>query len=140
MRGVIQQVGTPDEIYEAPGNLFVARFIGAPAMNVFDARLEVADGRVAAVHAPTGVRMDLSAYRFSDRPEGGQPVAVGLRPEHFAVGPVNGAGRAATFELPLRYSERSGADATAFLEAPGQLVAVRIEPARMHELQAGRCR
>ena len=43
--GVIQQVGTPEELYERPGNLFVAGFIGSPAMNFLPATLE--DGRLA---------------------------------------------------------------------------------------------
>ena len=126
--GVIQQVGTPDEIYETPANLFVARFIGSPAMNVFEAEMEVAGDAVAAVHAPTGVRMDLSGYGFTGRPVAGMPVAIGLRPEHFAVGDADGMDRAAVFDLPVRYSERAGGDATAFLAAADQLVAVRIDP------------
>ena len=59
--GVIQQVGTPDEVYEAPDNLFVARFIGSPAMNVFEADLGEGMG---AVHAATGVRDRPLGLRF----------------------------------------------------------------------------
>jgi multiple sugar transport system ATP-binding protein len=45
--------------------------------------------------------------------------------------------RAAIFELPVRYSERAGGDATAFLAAGDQLVAVRIDPAQMRALRIG---
>jgi multiple sugar transport system ATP-binding protein len=135
--GVIQQVGTPDDIYETPANLFVARFIGSPAMNIFEAEMEVAGDAVAAVHRSTGVRMDLSRYGFTRRPVAGMPVAIGLRPEHFAVGDADGMDRAAVFDLPVRYSERAGSDATAFLAADDQLVAVRIDPSRLRELTVG---
>ena len=48
MRGVVQQVGTPLELYDRPANLFVAGFIGSPAMNFLAARYEVSDGAAGA--------------------------------------------------------------------------------------------
>src|SRR5690606_11147692 len=48
--GVIQQIGTPDEIYERPQNLFVAKFIGSPAMNILDTRIMRAGNEVGALH------------------------------------------------------------------------------------------
>ena len=66
--GVIQQIGSPDEIYEMPANLFVAKFIGSPSMNVLETRLSVTDGRVSAIHLPTAVSLDLSGYPFAMRP------------------------------------------------------------------------
>ncbi len=134
--GVIQQIGTPDEIYEMPANLFVARFIGSPSMNVLDARLAVADGKVTAVHEPTAVAVDLSRYPFTTRPVDGTGITIGLRPEHFGDG--NGSNPAAVFSLPLRYSEKTGSDATVFLEASDQLLAVRVDPARINGMQAGK--
>ena len=136
--GVIQQIGSPDEIYETPANLFVARFIGSPSMNVLDATLSVAGGNVTAIHAPTSAAVDLSAYPFKARPETGTAVALGLRPEHFAIGKGNGARPAAVFELPVRYSEKTGSDATAFLEAAGELMAVRVDPGEVNGMAAGR--
>ena len=129
--GVIQQVGTPDEVYEAPANLFVARFIGSPAMNVFEA--DLGEG-MRAVHAATGVGIDLSGYPFAQRPAPGTRLAIGLRPEHFALGDGGGA---AVFELPLRTSERAGADATAFLAAGEELMAVRVDPSELNGLKPG---
>src|SRR3954451_15887230 len=71
--GVLQQVGTPAELYERPDNLFVAGFIGSPAMNFLPARLE--DGMVklpiGEARVPAGLR---------DAP---RDVIAGLRPEHF---------------------------------------------------------
>ena len=136
--GVIQQIGTPDEIYEVPANLFVARFIGSPAMNVLDTRLSVNGSSVIAVHQPTGVSIDVSDYAFSARPEDGAGAAVGLRPEHFAIGDGNGGRPAAVFDLPLRYTEKTGSDATAFLQAAEQLLAVRTDPAKVNGLEVGK--
>ena len=136
--GVIQQIGSPDEIYETPANLFVARFIGSPAMNVLDTKLVVAGERISAVHLPTSVALDLSGYRFVTRPENGMDVTVGLRPEHFSIGDGNGSTPAAVFDLPLRYSEKTGSDATAFLAAADQLLAVRIDPARINGMEVGK--
>lgn len=71
-RGVLQQVGTPEQVYEAPDNLFVASFIGSPAMNLF--RGASAGGRVEA--AIGELRLP---PRLANAPAG--PVVVGVRPE-----------------------------------------------------------
>ena len=70
--GVIQQVGTPDEIYETPANLFVARFIGSPAMNIFEARDRGRGrrGRRRARGRPA-CGIDLSGYGFTPPAGGG---------------------------------------------------------------------
>jgi multiple sugar transport system ATP-binding protein len=135
--GVIQQIGSPDAIYEEPANLFVARFIGSPAMNVLDARLRVAGNSVTALHLPTGATLDLSEYPFTARPEDGMEAAIGLRPEHFFVGSANGVRPAAVFDLPVRYTEKTGSDATAFLAVGEQLISVRIDPAMMKSTGPG---
>jgi multiple sugar transport system ATP-binding protein len=125
-RGVIQQVATPDEVYSRPRNLFVAGFIGAPPMNILTARLSVAGGSVRARHEATGVTLELSGYPFSRRPQDQEEVLLGLRPEHFAPGPVNGSDAAASFSLPVRYAEKTGGDCTVFLDAGSGLLAVRL--------------
>src|SRR5690606_10956023 len=70
--GVIQQFGTPDEIYDRPGNLFVAGFIGSPAMNLRPGRLHVGDGRV--VVEIEGHRLVLTDYPFETAPRDGRDV------------------------------------------------------------------
>ena len=126
--GVIQQFGTPDEIYETPANLFVAGFIGSPAINIFSATL-TAKGTTTG-----GIEADLSGYPFSTPPTDGQAVTIGLRPEHFRIGEGGGAVR---LTLPVRHTERTGSDATAFLDNGGQLVAVRIDPGMLARLKPG---
>jgi multiple sugar transport system ATP-binding protein len=131
--GVIQQFGTPDEIYERPANLFVAGFIGSPAMNLRKAVLRVADGQVEAVFGG-GTRLDVSDYPFEAPPVDGTAVIAGLRPEHFAIGEGDGAGR---FELPVAYAERTGPDASAYFSFEDDLLALRAEPDVAARLRPG---
>jgi multiple sugar transport system ATP-binding protein len=78
--GRIEQIGTPLELYDHPANLFVAQFIGSPAMNVVQGAVRRADGR-AWVEAEGGARWPLPpAAALAD----GQTVAYGVRPEHIS--------------------------------------------------------
>jgi multiple sugar transport system ATP-binding protein len=131
--GVIQQIGTPDEIYERPANLFVARFIGSPAMNTLPAIVDRSNGSTAAVHVPTGARINLSGYRFLKEPRDGDAVVIGLRPEHFDIGGQALSDTGARFSLPVRYTEKNGTDVTAFLDSKdGQLLAARFDTKHHH--------
>jgi multiple sugar transport system ATP-binding protein len=132
--GVIQQFGTPDEVYEHPANLFVAGFIGAPAMNMRQARLEVGQGRVDAVFG-SGARLDVSSYPFATPPLSGQMVVVGMRPEHFTVGETDGGD--AQFSLPVQSAERTGSDATLYLTFENEMLALRVAPDLAAGLTAG---
>ena len=111
--GRAEQIGTPMEVYERPATVFVAGFIGSPAMNFLEGR--AAGGKVAVNHA-TGLAVT------ADLPDG--PVLVGLRPEHLVV-VVRGAGM---FELVVEAVEPLGADTLVYsrLEEDGQLVTVRL--------------
>jgi multiple sugar transport system ATP-binding protein len=75
----------PLELYDRPDNLFVAQFIGSPAMNVINGTLRRAGGS-AYVEAAGGVRWPVGSLAGAD----GQQVAYGVRPEHLTLG--NGAG------------------------------------------------
>ncbi len=85
--GALQQVGTPDEIYVAPANRFVARFVGSPAMNVLPATLD--DGRLHA--GPF-------AFEPRERTLADRQLEVGLRPEHVALA-TDGTGAPARVEV-----------------------------------------
>jgi multiple sugar transport system ATP-binding protein len=86
--GRLQQVGTPQEVYDAPANLFVAQFIGTPPMNTIPGTVTTAAGTPAVdvggghVPVPPGLTTSL---------DDGRPVVVGIRPEHLVLaadGPV----------------------------------------------------
>jgi multiple sugar transport system ATP-binding protein len=131
--GVIQQVATPDEIYERPANLFVARFVGSPAMNMLEATVDRKNGRINAVHEPTRTRFDLSGYLFSTPPRDGDAIVVGLRPEHFSIGCRGSGDVGARLSLPVLYTEKTGSDVTAFLDGgDGEMIAVRFDHKRHH--------
>src|SRR5256712_5606521 len=78
--GRIEQIGTPLDLYDRPDNLFVAQFIGSPAMNVVEGTLRRANG-TAFVEAADGVRWPVPSAAGAD----GQPVADGIRPEHLTI-------------------------------------------------------
>ncbi|KZM48705.1 ATP-binding cassette domain-containing protein [Labrenzia sp. OB1] len=82
--GVIQQIGTPNEIYNRPVNAFVADFMGAPSMNLMKGTVtRQADGIRLEIPAPQGSTIELTDYDTApDRlPAGPAEVLIGLRPE-----------------------------------------------------------
>ena len=84
--GVVQQVGTPQEVFDHPANLFVAGFIGMPQMNFFDAEL-VKNGDKYAVSIG-GIQVELSEEKQANLTARGvepQAITMGVRPEHMAL-------------------------------------------------------
>jgi multiple sugar transport system ATP-binding protein len=96
--GVLQQVGTPRELYERPNNVFVAGFIGSPAMNLFHA--DVVDGGVKFGTATVDVDRDALTSAS------GPVVTIGVRPEDIVVSNVQGEG----LEVVVDLVEELGAD------------------------------
>jgi multiple sugar transport system ATP-binding protein len=118
-RGRIEQVGTPLDLYRRPGNLFVAGFIGSPAMNLLPARVESRAAGLVAVLAD-GVAVALPAVRAQE----GQPVQIGLRPEHIVpndAGPIRG---------DVRIVEPTGAQTYVHVRSAGQDVVVVVDGSR----------
>jgi multiple sugar transport system ATP-binding protein len=90
-RGRLQQVATPQRLYDEPDNLFVATFIGSPAMNLFPGRIEAAEGAAGAdeITLRSGQhRLALDRATLAAHPDlprmVGQPVVIGIRPEGLA--------------------------------------------------------
>jgi multiple sugar transport system ATP-binding protein len=110
--GVVQQIATPERMYRQPANTFVAGFIGSPAMNFLDGRID--QGAVelggARVELPDAVRRRLAAT--------GGDVVVGVRPEDFVLS-TNGVAIAAEVEI----TEALGPETIAHLRARGLRVA-----------------
>jgi multiple sugar transport system ATP-binding protein len=80
--GVVEQIGAPLDLYDHPDNLFVAGFIGSPAMNCLHGSLRL-NGK-AEFEGPQGVRLPLGAAPAGSD---GRPVVYGVRPEHFVLAP-----------------------------------------------------
>ncbi|MCQ2448085.1 MAG: sn-glycerol-3-phosphate ABC transporter ATP-binding protein UgpC [Oscillibacter sp.] len=85
--GVIQQIGTPQEVFEHPANLFVAGFIGMPQMNFFDAKLiKTAEGKYAVtMEDATVVLSDEKQANLTAKGVEPQDITLGVRPEHIAL-------------------------------------------------------
>ena len=85
--GFIQQIGTPQEVFTHPYNLFVAEFIGSPKMNIFDAKLVKLDGKYAVeLNGKTVVLSDDKQQRLTDNNVAEQEIKLGVRPEHITLG------------------------------------------------------
>ncbi len=109
----IQQIGSPQDVYQRPVNKFVATFVGSPAMSFLRGR--IAGGRFSA----EGLDLPLDGYAFAAAPAPGMAVELGIRPEHVEVGE---GGIAA----PVEMVEPLGADLLAWTRAAGQAVSVRL--------------
>jgi multiple sugar transport system ATP-binding protein len=138
--GRIEQIGTPLALYDRPDNLFVAQFIGSPAMNVVNGTLRRVNGS-AYVEAPGGLRWPLAQGAGTD----GQAVAYGIRPEHLSLA---GAGSAGAVPAEVTVVEPTGAETELLLKAgeapivlvshgrpnvnPGDRIGLAVDPAMVH--------
>jgi multiple sugar transport system ATP-binding protein len=107
-KGELQQVATPQELYDHPVNLFVGGFIGSPAMNLLQATL-VRDGDRLVARLSEGTDLELAPELVAQRPTlerfEGRPLIVGIRPEHLEDAAVAGeapAGRRLWGTVALR--------------------------------------
>ncbi len=112
--GRVEQIGPPLEVYARPASVFVAGFIGSPAMNLVPGRV-TADGRTLDIGGATvslpGPRPDLA----------GRPLTVGLRPEHLQQGDSG-------IEIEAGFVEALGADTIVHGRLPaGETLAVRVD-------------
>jgi multiple sugar transport system ATP-binding protein len=116
--GEAQQIGSPEELYERPANLFVAGFIGSPAMNFFPASLSEMGLRL-----PFGeVTLSQEVHDVVSRHPKPANVIVGIRPEHFEdAALIDGYERirALTFEVTVDLVESLGADKYVYFKTSG---------------------
>lgn len=129
--GVIQQLGTPRELYDTPANLFVAGFIGSPSMNLFDAKLVRRDGAVALVlagentHATTWpLRGRMTEHLAKQATSDGRPVIVGIRPEGLRLA---GDTSANTMSGVVEVVEHLGNEQFVYLRLPGAIFSEAAE-------------
>jgi multiple sugar transport system ATP-binding protein len=147
-RGVLQQVDTPMRLYHAPANLFVASFIGSPAMNLFEAQLEQRNGHVVAQIGDQFLRLQpeaLAAPRELD-PYIGRTIGLGVRPEHFEDAAIEtDAPGERRLTGVIRTTEALGSELIAHVEIAGKPVntdevkeiAADLDDSVLHELEAG---
>jgi multiple sugar transport system ATP-binding protein len=132
--GTLQQLDRPTALYDDPVNLFVAGFIGSPAMNVVTASLATADGRVVAAFGghrlvvPEAVLERLSGVRSTIA--GGGEVSLGIRPEDIEDAEfATGAGPDELLEVTVDLAEPLGAETIVHFDAvPGVPFTARLSP------------
>ena len=121
--GRIEQVGTPEDVYETPATTFVASFIGAPPMNLVPGRVEAGERGAFAVLSG-GVRLPLGDGRAGSW--AGREVTVGVRPEHLVWSP--GADGDSALEGRAQVVEPLGSDTLVLAEIGGHELQVRLPP------------
>ena len=106
--GIIEQVGTPTEVFEMPRNIFVAEFIGAPKMNMIDTEL-VREGEQYFVK-PFGAKIEVTGEKKDELAQKGidsGSIKLGVRPEHMVLAQQGGEG---TIPCKLEVNEMMGSE------------------------------
>ncbi len=129
--GRVQQLGTPEEIYETPENLYVAGFIGSPTMNFLPATLRIEAGRWQAELGTAAGRATLALGPVADASWAGREVIVGLRPEHWREAEAGDEGTGGVLPVPIDLIEPTGADTFGFATINGRRAALRLPPKRL---------
>jgi multiple sugar transport system ATP-binding protein len=106
-KGELQQVASPQDLYDHPANIFVAGFIGSPAMNFFQGRLERDEGQYSVVVGEQRLAVDNEEAAAVERlaEHVGRALVLGVRPEHLedaALAPETGPGRRLVGQVRLR--------------------------------------
>ncbi len=120
--GLVEQIGTPTELYDRPANTFVGGFIGSPKMNFISATVEQADGaRLVLNHAAfVGGHLQLP-FAGAAALKPGDKVTVGLRPEHLSLDAEN-----PVLSLSLDISENLGGATQLYTTGAGEAVTLLV--------------
>ncbi len=144
--GVVQQFGTPDEVFDDPANLFVAQFVGEPQINVLRGTARTVDGRVRVEIGRDAGALDTTVTGIAD----GTKVSVGVRPQDCAITADPSRGVAATIayfehllEFGLATSTVAGMEEGIVVQTPAaesyepeQQVTVTAPPERVYLFDA----
>ena len=131
--GFIQQIGTPQEVFDHPANLFVAGFIGVPQMNFFDAKLTKKDGKYSVTVGDMTVELsedkqkNLAAKNVAD-----QDITLGVRPNHIVLGDA-----AKCIKAKVDVSEMMGSEVHLHANANGKDVVIIVPTMDLDNAQFG---
>lgn len=118
--GKIQQLGTPDQVYSRPANLYVAEFIGSPSMNILRGHLR--DG----AYVGQSQTIPLDGYGFAGEVAVDTAICLGLRPEHILTG-ADIPAHAHRFEVIAELVEPMGSDTVVWTHFDGQPFCLRLD-------------
>ncbi len=116
-RSNLMQFGTPEEVYHRPANLFVAKFIGSPPMNLFEGRAEGGEVRLGSVSLPLGGSLPAT-------------LTVGIRPEHVLIN----AGEGPSIDATVEGMENLGHEKLWFLATGNGRVVARTQDSAQYTL------
>ncbi|MBW3694518.1 sn-glycerol-3-phosphate ABC transporter ATP-binding protein UgpC [Vibrio sp. T187] len=127
--GELQQLGTPQEIYTKPNNMFVAGFMGSPSMNFIKTMVDL-DEEQNPIIKVTGTEEQEHHIRLpkSMREQDGKEVVIGLRPEHISEQQSEDTSASTLLDLKLEVLEPTGPDTIAMVKVNDQEVACRLSP------------
>ncbi|PME51146.1 ABC transporter ATP-binding protein [Vibrio lentus] len=127
--GELQQLGTPQEIYIKPNNMFVAGFMGSPSMNFIKTMVDL-DEEQNPIIKVTGTAEQEHHIRLpqSMRDQDGKELVIGLRPEHITEQEGDDMSATTKLDLQLEVLEPTGPDTIAMVKVNDQEVACRLSP------------
>ncbi|MHC6526857.1 ABC transporter ATP-binding protein [Vibrio proteolyticus] len=127
--GILQQLGTPQEIYNRPNNMFVAGFMGSPSMNFIHTMVDL-DEHDKPVIKVTGGNGQEHHIKLPDsmRAQDGKEIVIGLRPEHITESANPDSVASTELTLQLEVLEPTGPDTIAMIKVNDQEVACRLSP------------
>ncbi|MEZ9907681.1 ABC transporter ATP-binding protein [Vibrio sp. 10N.261.51.A3] len=127
--GELQQLGTPQEIYTKPNNMFVAGFMGSPSMNFIKTMVDLDDEQNPIIKV-TGTAEQEHHIRLpqSMRDQDGKELVIGLRPEHITEQEGDDVSASTKLDLQLEVLEPTGPDTIAMVKVNDQEVACRLSP------------
>ena len=125
--GVVQQIDSPQNLYDSPANLFVAGFMGSPQMNFLDAVVKIDGGKtyltVAGKDIPVPAEKAASLVAYN-----GKTVILGIRPENITDDPAALATADVVYESTVNVYELLGAEVFLYFEVDGKNVTARVKP------------
>ena len=127
--GVVQQVDTPENLYERPGNKFVAGFIGAPQMNMVNADVAEKDG-IHLEFCGQSIRLDENRAKIlKDKGYVGKKITLGIRPEDLHdAGSIDRANKDACIHATIRVYEMLGAETYLYFDMDQATWTARVDP------------
>ncbi|SDB20042.1 MULTISPECIES: ABC transporter ATP-binding protein [unclassified Butyrivibrio] len=126
--GVVQQVDTPQNLYDKPTNLFVAGFMGSPQMNFLDAEVEVSGDKASLKIAGQSIELPpAKAKKVIDGGYAGKTVTFGIRPEDVDDSEMVVSTSKAVFESTINVYELLGAEVYLYFDLAGFPVTARVD-------------
>ena len=128
--GVVQQVDTPQALYDTPCNLFVAGFIGSPQMNFLDAVCKVEEEKVTLQVGQAGIELpEAKAKKLIEGGYDGKTVVLGIRPEDVHDAPAFiQASPHTVIDAKIRVYEMLGAEVYLYFDYEGASMTARVDP------------